>query len=160
MDAAEVPLPAPVGEVLLRLMSCPDLASKAWIWQQYDNTVMGDTVAGSGGDAAVVRVHGTGKALAITTDCTPRYVVADPVRGGAQAVAEAWRNLTAVGATPLAITDNMNFGNPEQPRIMRQFVGAIPGMAGACRTRDYQGVSAHVPLYNATLGEAPTPTPT
>src|SRR3546814_19432482 len=114
---------------------------------------MGDTVAGSGGDAAVVRVHGTGKALAITTDCTPRYVVADPVRGGAQAVAEAWRNLTAVGATPLAITDNMNFGNPEKPRIMGQFVGAIQGMAEACRTLDFPVVSGNVSLYNETRSE-------
>lgn len=159
ISAGDAPLPASLDQVLLKLMGCPDLASKAWIWQQYDGTVMGDTVAGPGGDAAVVRVHGTGKALAITTDCTPRYVLADPVRGGAQAVAEAWRNLTAVGATPLAITDNMNFGNPEKPRIMGQFVGAIQGMADACRALDFPVVSGNVSLYNETNGEAILPTP-
>src|SRR3546814_16798292 len=139
------------------LMSCPDLASKAWIWQQYDNTVMGDTVAGSGGDAAVVRVHGTGKALAITTDCTPRYVVADPVRGGAQAVAEAWRNLTAVGATPPAITDTMNFGNPAKLRTMDQLAGEIQAKADACRQLDIQNRSGHVHLNHNTLRHATYP---
>ncbi|UEM06047.1 phosphoribosylformylglycinamidine synthase subunit PurL [Skermanella rosea] len=159
IDAAEVPLPAPATEILHRLIGSPDLASRRWIWEQYDSQVGADTVAASGGDAAVVRVHGTNKALAITTDCTPRYCFADPVRGGAQAVAEAWRNLTAVGAKPLAITDNMNFGNPQKPRIMGQFAGCIQGMADACTVLDFPVVSGNVSLYNETNGEAILPTP-
>ena len=121
---------------------------------------MADTVAASGGDAAIVRVHGTDKALAITTDCTPRYCLADPVTGGKQAVAEAWRNLTAVGARPLAVTDNLNFGNPERPAIMGQLVGCIEGMGAACRALDFPVVSGNVSLYNETDGEAILPTPT
>ncbi len=119
---------------LERLLACPDLASKRWIWEQYDHMVMADTLGFGrpGGGAAMVRVHGTEKALAITTDCTPRYCLADPVEDGKQAVAEAWRNLTATGAKPLAITDCLNFGNPEKPDIMAQFVGCIEGMADAC----------------------------
>ena len=147
------------GEALVRLVGCSDLASRRWIWEQYDSQVGGDTVFGSGGDAAVVRIHGTRKALAMTTDCTPRYCLADPVRGGAQAVAEAWRNLTAVGATPLAVTDNLNFGNPEKPVIMGQVVGCIEGMAEACRVLDFPVVSGNVSLYNETNGEAILPTP-
>ena len=107
----------------------------------------------------MVRVHGTNKALAITTDCTPRYCFADPVRGGAQAVAEAWRNLMAVGAMPLAITDNMNFGNPQKPRIMGQFAGCIQGMVDACNVLEFPVVSGNVSLYNETNGEAILPTP-
>jgi phosphoribosylformylglycinamidine synthase subunit PurL len=150
----------PLGDILTALMACPDLASKRWIWEQYDSQVGNDTVYRSGeAEAAVVRVHGTSKALAITTDCTPRYCRADPVRGGAQAVAEAWRNLTAVGAVPLAITDNMNFGNPQKPRIMGQFVGCIQGMTEACQTLDFPVVSGNVSLYNETNGEAILPTP-
>lgn len=158
---ASAPLPEAPDRVLLRLMGCPDLASKRWIWEQYDSTVMADTLAGPGaGDAAVVRVHGTGKALAITVDCTPRYCRADPESGGAQAVAEAWRNLTSVGARPLAVTDNMNFGNPEKPLIMGQFAGCIRGMSAACRALDFPVVSGNVSLYNETDGEAISPTPT
>ncbi|HYH17283.1 MAG TPA: phosphoribosylformylglycinamidine synthase subunit PurL [Azospirillum sp.] len=150
----------PLGETLEKLVACPDLASKRWIWEQYDSLVGGDTRFMSGqADAAVVRVPGQTKAVAITTDCTPRYCLADPVRGGAQAVAEAWRNLTAVGAKPLAITDNMNFGNPEKPRIMGQFVGAIQGMTEACTALDFPVVSGNVSLYNETNGEAILPTP-
>ncbi|MEI6985243.1 MAG: phosphoribosylformylglycinamidine synthase subunit PurL [Rhodospirillaceae bacterium] len=157
----EISLPTPPCEVLLRLMGCPDLASKRWIWQQYDSQVGGDTIFSSGcADAALVRVHGTDKALAMTTDCTPRYCFADPVRGGAQAVAEAWRNLTAVGATPLALTDNLNFGNPEKPAIMGQLVGCIQGMAEACLALDFPVVSGNVSLYNETNGVAILPTPT
>ncbi|WP_029007051.1 phosphoribosylformylglycinamidine synthase subunit PurL [Azospirillum halopraeferens] len=154
-------LPArPLGDVLETLMSCPDLASKRWIWEQYDSLVGGDTRFMSGqADAGVVRLPGQSKAVAVTTDCTPRYCLADPVRGGAQAVAEAWRNLTAVGALPLAVTDNMNFGNPEKPRIMGQFVGAIQGMGEACRALDFPVVSGNVSLYNETNGEAILPTP-
>ena len=156
----EVPMPSRPCEVLLRLMSCPDLASKRWIWEQYDSQVGGDTIYLSGGaDAGMVRVHGTDKALAMTTDCTPRYCLADPVEGGRQAVAEAWRNLTAVGATPLAVTDNLNFGNPEKPLIMGQLVGCIQGMGEACRALDFPVVSGNVSLYNETNGEAILPTP-
>ena len=146
-------------ECLQRLLASPALASKRWIWEQYDHLVMGNTVKRPGGDAAVVRVSSEGKALALATDCTPRYCRADPVRGGAQAVAESWRNLTAVGAEPLAITDNMNFGNPERPEIMGQFVGAIEGMREACLALDYPVVSGNVSLYNETSGRAILPTP-
>ena len=120
---------------------------------------MGDTIQRPGGDAAVVRVHGTSKGLALTCDVTPRYVLADPVMGAKQAVAESWRNLIAVGADPLAITDNMNFGNPERPEIMGQFVGAIQGMKEACEVLKYPVVSGNVSLYNETNGVAIPPTP-
>jgi phosphoribosylformylglycinamidine synthase II len=160
LDPAALPLPDTPEAVLLRLLACPDLASKRWIWEQYDAQVGADTVAFSGqADAALVRVHGTGKLLAMTTDCTPRYCLADPVRGGAQAVAEAWRNLTATGALPLAITDNMNFGNPEKPRVMGQFVGCIKGMKVACQSLDFPVISGNVSFYNETSGEAILPTP-
>ncbi len=144
---------------LLKLLSCHDLASKRWIYEQYDSMVGNDTVARSGGDAAIVRVHGTGKALAITTDCTPRYCYADPVEGGKQAVAETWRNITAVGATPLAITNCLNFGNPQKPEIMGQIVGCLQGMGEACRALDYPIISGNVSLYNETNGNAILPTP-
>ena len=144
---------------LLTLMGSPDLASRRWIWEQYDHMVGADTIGRPGGDAAVVRVHGTKKALAVTTDCTPRYCFADPVEGGRQAVAEAYRNLTAVGAVPLAVTDCMNFGNPERPRIMGQFVGCIEGMAEACAALDMPVVSGNVSLYNETSGTGILPTP-
>ncbi len=146
-------------EVLKVMMATPDLASKRWIWEQYDHMVMADTVARPGGDAALVRVHGTNKGLAITSDCTPRYCFADPVSGGRQAVAEAWRNITATGATPLACTDNMNFGNPEKPAVMGQFVGCIQGMGEACRALDFPIVSGNVSLYHETEGKAILPTP-
>ena len=146
-------------ECLQRLLASPTLASKRWIWEQYDHLVMGNTVKRPGGDAAVVRLSTGGKALALATDCTPRYCRADPMRGGAQAVAESWRNLTAVGAEPLALTDNMNFGNPERPEIMGEFVGAIEGMREACLALDYPVVSGNVSLYNETNGSANLPTP-
>ena len=158
----EAPAPADYAEALIKLMSCPDMASKRWLWEQYDRHVMADTLADSAtaADAGMVRVHGTRKALAVTSDCTPRYVQADPYEGGKQAVAEAWRNLTAVGADPIAITDNLNFGNPERPEIMGQIVGAIEGMAEACRALDFPVVSGNVSLYNETNGAAIPPTPT
>src|SRR3954470_21741772 len=158
IDAASLPDRDPL-ESLERLLASPALASKRWIWEQYDHLVMGNTVKRPGGDAAVIRVARSGKALALATDCTPRYCRADPVRGGAQAVAENWRNLTAVGAEPLAITDNMNFGNPERPEIMGQFVGAIEGMREACLALDYPVVSGNVSLYNETSGRSILPTP-
>lgn len=144
---------------LLALLKCPDLASKRWIYEQYDSMVGNDTIERSGGDAALVRVHGTNKALAITTDCTPRYCYADPIEGGKQAVAETWRNITAVGATPLAITNCLNFGNPQKPEIMGQIVGCLQGMGEACRALDYPIISGNVSLYNETNGTAIQPTP-
>jgi phosphoribosylformylglycinamidine synthase len=157
--SADLAHPADPLTALKRLLACPDLSSKRWIWEQYDHLVMGDTVQRPGGDAAVVRVRGTKKALALVADCTPRYCAADPAAGGAQAVAESWRNLTAVGALPLAITDNMNFGNPERPEIMGQFVGCIEGIREACLALDYPVVSGNVSLYNETNGKAILPTP-
>jgi phosphoribosylformylglycinamidine synthase len=148
-----------VAEALLRIVGSPDHASRRWIWEQYDHMVGADTLQRPGGDAAVVRVHGTRKALAITTDCNPRYCFADPVEGGRQAIAEAWRNITAVGARPLATTDCMNFGNPQRPEIMGQFVGCIEGMAEACRALDFPIVSGNVSLYNETNGTGILPTP-
>jgi phosphoribosylformylglycinamidine synthase len=161
LTAKEVAAPAHMGNVLHTLMSSADLASKQWIWSQYDRHVMADTAASSEdpSDAALVRVHGTEKALAITTDCTPRYCQADPYEGGKQAVAEAWRNLTATGADPIAITDCLNFGNPERPEIMGQFVGCVEGMAEACGVLDFPVVSGNVSLYNETNGVAIPPTP-
>lgn len=161
LDMTTIPEPEDYGEVLLKLMSCPDMASKRWIWEQYDRHVMGDTVdsSQSQGNAAIVRIHGTNKALAITSDCTPRYVAADPYEGGKQAVAEAYRNLSAVGAKPIAITDNLNFGNPEKPETMGYIVKAIEGMAEACRELDFPVVSGNVSLYNETDGIAIPPTP-
>jgi phosphoribosylformylglycinamidine synthase len=162
LTAADVPAPADYAEAILKLMSAPDMASKRWLWEQYDRHVMADTLEDSatGADAGIVRVHGSRKALAMTSDVTPRYVQADPYEGGKQAVAEAWRNLTAVGALPIAITDNLNFGNPERPEIMGQIVRAIDGMAEACRALDFPVVSGNVSLYNETNGSAIPPTPT
>lgn len=149
------------NDALLRIMTSPNIASKRWIWEQYDRHVMADTVdsSQSGGDAAIVRIHNSNKAVAITTDCTPRYVEADPYEGGKQCVVETWRNLTCVGADPIAITDCLNFGNPERPEIMGQFVGAIEGMNEACHALDYPVVSGNVSLYNETNGQAIPPTP-
>jgi phosphoribosylformylglycinamidine synthase len=149
----EVPECTDVAADLMKLMASPDLASRRWIWEQYDYMVGADTVQRPGGDAAVVRIHGTDKALAVTTDVTPRYCFADPHEGGKQAIAEAWRNLCSVGATPLATTDCMNFGNPQRPEIMGQLVGCIEGMAEACRALDFPIVSGNVSLYNETKGE-------
>jgi phosphoribosylformylglycinamidine synthase len=165
----ETPKRAPLGPVadpvgllpaLETLIGCPDLCSRAWITDQYDSTVGGQTIRRPrAADAAVVRLEGTNRALALTTDVTPRYVFADPEMGGRQAVAEAWRNLTAVGARPLAITDNMNFGNPQKPEIMGQFAASIRGMSDACRVLDFPVVSGNVSLYNETEGRAILPTP-
>jgi phosphoribosylformylglycinamidine synthase len=159
VDAASVPAPKDYAATLKKLLGSPDLASKRWIWDQYDHMVMADTLQRPGGDAAVVRIHGTARALALTTDCTPRYCDANPRTGGAQAVAEAWRNLTCVGARPLAVTDCMNFGNPERPEIMGQFADCIEGMAEACTALDFPVVSGNVSLYNETGTTAVQPTP-
>jgi phosphoribosylformylglycinamidine synthase len=159
----DVPESTDIAADLLKLMASPDIASRRWIYEQYDQKVGGDTVQAPGGDAAVVRVHGTNKALAMTTDCTPRYCYADPYEGGKQAVAEAYRNLSAVGATPLAVTNCLNFGNPQRPEIMAQFVGCLEGMADACRALDFPIVSGNVSLYNESKatggGSAILPTP-
>jgi len=149
----DIPESTDIAADLLKLMASPNLGSRRWIYEQYDQSVGGDTVQRPGGDAAVVRVHGSKKALAITTDCTPRYCYADPYEGGKQAVAEAYRNLCAVGAKPLAITNCLNFGNPQRPEIMGQLVGCIEGMAEACRALDFPVVSGNVSLYNETKGE-------
>jgi phosphoribosylformylglycinamidine synthase len=156
----QMPDPVGLGLALLRLVACPDLCSRRWIWDQYDSMVGGQTAKRPGAaDAAVVRIEDHRRALAMTTDCTPRYCLADPEGGGRQAVAEAWRNLTAVGARPLAITDNMNFGNPEKPEIMGQFAAAVRGMASACLALDFPVVSGNVSLYNETEGRGILPTP-
>ncbi|WP_068110371.1 phosphoribosylformylglycinamidine synthase subunit PurL [Tropicimonas marinistellae] len=147
-------------DALKALIASPNYAAKQWVYEQYDQSVMGDTVRTPGAGAGVVRVHGTNKAVAFTSDVTPRYVRANPVEGGKQAVAEAYRNLTAVGAKPLATTDNLNFGNPEKPEIMGQFVGAIQGIGAACAALDMPIVSGNVSLYNETDGEPILPTPT
>ncbi len=149
----------PVLASLEKMLGSADMASRRWIWEQYDHSVMNDTSQAPGGDAAVVRVHGTKKALAISTDVTPRYCKADPRMGGRQAVAECWRNLTAVGATPLATTDNLNFGNPQKPDIMGEIVAAIDGIGEACRALDFPIVSGNCSLYNETNGEGIFPTP-
>jgi phosphoribosylformylglycinamidine synthase len=159
VDAANVTPPHAIPEALELLLATPDLCSKRWVWEQYDHVIGGNTVQRPGGDAAVVRVEEGPKALALTTDVTPRYCEADPFEGGKQAVAECWRNLTAVGARPLAITDNLNFGNPEKPDIMGQFVGCVRGIAEACKALDFPVVSGNVSLYNETHGRAILPTP-
>lgn len=164
----ETPAPEALGDLpeiapvaaLRALIGSPNYARKAWVWEQYDTQVGGDTIRKPGLGAGVVRVHGTQKALAFTSDVTPRYVKANPVEGGKQAVAEAWRNLVACGARPLAATDNLNFGNPEKPEIMGQFVGAVKGIGEACRALDFPIVSGNVSLYNETDGQAILPTPT
>jgi phosphoribosylformylglycinamidine synthase len=154
-----VPAPSSLAGTLEAMMSGPHLASRRWIWEQYDHMVMGHTLVRPGGDAAVVRLPGTKKAIAASCDVTPRYCLADPVMGTKQAVVETWRNLTAVGADPIAITDNMNFGNPERPEIMGQFVGSVEGMGEACRALGYPVVSGNVSLYNETNGKGIPPTP-
>jgi phosphoribosylformylglycinamidine synthase len=159
----DAPESTDIAADLRKLMASPNLASRRWIWEQYDSQVGADTVQKPGGDAAVVRVHGTSKALAITTDCTPRYCYADPYEGGKQAIAEAYRNLCAVGARPLAVTNCLNFGNPQRPEIMAQFVEALRGMGDACRALDFPIVSGNVSLYNESKatggGSAILPTP-
>jgi len=158
--ADSVAAPVSTVQALESLIGHPNMASKRWIWEQYDHMVMGDTVGRPGGDAALVRVHGSQKGLAMTSDCTPRYCYQDPIEGGKQIVAETYRNITAVGAKPLAVTDNLNFGNPERPEIMGQIVGCVEGIGAACRALDYPIVSGNVSLYNETNGQGILPTPT
>jgi phosphoribosylformylglycinamidine synthase len=166
IDPASIVPPIGIAEALERLIGSPDLSSRRWIFEQYDHVILGNTVQRPGGDAAVVRIEEGPKALALTADVTPRYCEADPFEGGKQAVAEAYRNLTAVGAKPLALTDNLNFGNPERPEIMGQLVGCIKGIGEACKALNFPVVSGNVSLYNETkfpgedLGRAILPTPT
>jgi phosphoribosylformylglycinamidine synthase len=164
----ERPKPAPLGPIdepndynaaLLRLVGSPDLSSRRYVWEQYDHLIGGNTAQRPGGDAAVVRIDDSSRGLAFSLDVTPRYCAADPFEGGKQAVAECWRNLTAVGALPLAVTDNLNFGNPERPEIMGELVGAIKGISEACRALAFPVVSGNVSLYNETMGTAIPPTP-
>jgi phosphoribosylformylglycinamidine synthase len=159
IHAREVEPSVGIMPALQRLIATPELCSKRWVWEQYDHVILGNTVQRPGGDAAVVRVEDGPKGLALTVDVTPRYCEADPFQGGMQAVAEAWRNITAVGGRPLAITDNLNFGNPERPEIMGQFVGCLKGIAEACRALDFPVVSGNVSLYNETNGRGILPTP-
>jgi len=165
----EPKVPAPLADVpamdvadaLVRLVGSPNLSSRRWVWEQYDTLIQGNSLQIPGGDAGVVRVEGhAAKALAFSSDVNPRYCEADPFEGGKQAVAECWRNLTATGALPLAATDNLNFGNPERPEIMGQFVRAIQGIGEACRALDFPIVSGNVSLYNETNGQGILPTPT
>ena len=166
IDPASIKPPMRIADALEKLIGSPDLCSKRWVWEQYDHVILGNTVQRPGGDAAVVRIGEGPKALALTSDVTPRYCEADSFLGGKQAVAEAWRNLTAVGARPLALTDNLNFGSPERPEIMGQFVGCVRGIGEACRALDFPVVSGNVSFYNETkipgeeLGRAILPTPT
>jgi phosphoribosylformylglycinamidine synthase len=159
INAKDVKPPLSNRDALVRLIGSPDMCSKRWVWEQYDHLILGNTVQQPGGDAAVVRVGDGPKGLAITTDVTQRYCEVDPVQGGRQAVAEAWRNITAVGATPLALTDNLNFGNPEKPEYMGQFVGCLEGIGDAARALDFPIVSGNVSLYNETQGRGILPTP-
>jgi len=160
LKAGDVPQ-ADVADTLLKLLASHDLSSRRWVWEQYDTLIQGNSLQRPGGDAGVVRVDGHAtKALAFSSDVTPRYCEADPYEGGKQAVAECWRNLTATGALPLAATDNLNFGNPERPEIMGQFVKAIEGIGEACRALDFPIVSGNVSLYNETNGQGILPTPT
>ena len=159
-DAAALPEPADYNAVLLEMLGSADLSSRRWVWEQYDTLIQSNTLQRPGGDAGVIRVDGTGKGLAFSSDVTPRYVKADPFEGGKQAVAECYRNICATGARPLAATDNLNFGNPERPEIMGQFVMAVKGIGEACAAFDMPIVSGNVSLYNETNGEAIPPTPT
>lgn len=159
LKASSIRPPMRTPDALEKLIGTPELCSKRWVWEQYDHVILGNTVQRPGGDAAVVRVEDGPKALALTVDVTPRYCEADPFEGGKQAVAEAWRNITAVGGKPLALTDNLNFGNPEKPEIMGQFVGCLRGIAEACKALDFPVVSGNVSLYNETQGRGILPTP-
>ncbi|WP_137390516.1 phosphoribosylformylglycinamidine synthase subunit PurL [Rhodoligotrophos defluvii] len=155
----EVPPPNDFGRAICKIIGAPDMCSRRWVWEQYDHLILGNTQQKPGGDAAVVRIDDGPKGLAMSVDVTPRYCEANAYEGGKQAVAECWRNLTAVGAEPIAVTDNLNFGNPERPEIMGQFVRAVNGIGDACRALDFPVVSGNVSLYNETNGRAILPTP-
>ena len=159
LDPASIVPSMPTDAALMKLLGSPDLCSKRWVYEQYDSLILGNTVQGPGGGAAVIRLGDGPKGLALTTDCTERYCEADPREGGRQSVAEAWRNLVVVGAMPLALTDNLNFGNPEKPHAMGQLVGCIDGIGEASRALDFPIVSGNASLYNETMGSGIPPTP-
>jgi phosphoribosylformylglycinamidine synthase subunit PurL len=158
IKAEDVPAPNDLKAAMIKIIGSPDMCSRRWVWEQYDHLIQSNTAQIPGGDAGVVRIGGN-KAIAATVDVTPRYVEADPFEGGKQAVAECWRNLTCVGAEPIAVTDNLNFGNPERPEIMGQLVRAIQGIGAACKALAFPVVSGNVSLYNETNGQAILPTP-
>ncbi len=160
IKATDIEPPVSNADALMQLVGSPNGCSRRWVWEQYDHIILGNSVQIPGGDAAIVRLEDGPKGLAITCDVTPRYCEADPFEGGKQAVAECWRNLTAVGGEPIALTDNLNFGNPERPEIMGQFVGCIKGIGEAARVLEFPVVSGNVSLYNETNGQAILPTPT
>ena len=149
-----------ISDCLKKILMSPNNAEKSWVWEQYDHTVMGDTVQKPGGDSGVVRIHGKNKGVALTIDSSTNYCLADPVIGGKQVVCEAWRNLISVGADPIAITNCLNFGNPEKEKIMGQFVETISGISQACTYLDFPVVSGNVSFYNETQNNAISPTPT
>jgi phosphoribosylformylglycinamidine synthase len=149
-----------IKDSLIKILSHHNYSNKSWVWEQYDHMVMTDTIQKPGGDSAVVRYHGKNKGIAATVDCVPRYCKAHPKSGAMQAVCETWRNLISVGAQPIAITNCLNFGNPEKKEIMGQFVDSINGMKEACETLNYPVISGNVSLYNETNGVAIYPTPT
>lgn len=159
LTETDLAAPADVAEALMALIGSANGCSRRWVWEQYDHVISGNVIGGPGGDAAVVRIGDGPVALAMTVDVSPRYCQADPFEGGKQAVAEAWRNLTAVGATPLALTDNLNFGAATTPEIMGQFVRAIHGIGEAARDLEFPVVSGNVSLYNQTDGRSILPTP-
>jgi phosphoribosylformylglycinamidine synthase len=159
ISPADIPPPNDLKSAILSIVGSPDMCSRRWVFEQYDYLIQSNTAAIPGGDAGVVRLNGSGKGLAAATDVTPRYVEADPYEGGKQAVAECWRNLTCVGAEPVAVTDNLNFGSPERPEVMGQFVRAVEGVGDACRSLGFPVVSGNVSFYNETNGKAILPTP-
>ncbi len=148
-----------IKDTLKKILSSPNVCSKEWIWQQYDHTVMGDTIQKPGGDAGVVRVHGSDKAVAATVDSSATYCWAHPLTGGKQVVCETWRNLISVGAKPVAITNCLNFGSPEKEESMGEFVECVQGIGEACKYLEYPVVSGNVSFYNQTkeIGIKPTP---
>ena len=149
-----------IKDTLKKILSSPNVCSKEWIWQQYDHTVMGDTIQKPGGDSGVVRVHKTDKAIAATVDSSATYCWAHPLTGGKQVVCETWRNLISVGAKPIAVTNCLNFGSPEKEENMGEFVECVQGISEACKYLDYPVVSGNVSFYNETkdIGIKPTPT--
>jgi phosphoribosylformylglycinamidine synthase subunit PurL len=159
IDPSTIAAPDDLKAAILKIVGSPDMCSRRWVWEQYDTMIGSNSAQLPGGDAGVVRIQGQ-KAIAVSSDVTPRYVYADPFEGGKQAVAESWRNLTCVGAEPIAFTDNLNFGNPERPEIMGQLVFAIRGIGEAARALDFPVVSGNVSLYNETMGTGILPTPT
>jgi len=160
LDIASLPLPSDYGQVLLRLLASPNLASKEWVYRQYDSFVCGNTVVQPGSDAAIIRLKGTTKSIGISVDCNSRYCLLDPYRGGQITVAEGARNLAVSGARPVALSDCLNFGSPEKPEVMWQFQQAIAGMRDACLALGIAVVSGNVSFYNETEGRAIPPTPT